>query len=85
VGVSPEIVTCINKRSSSLRTRSCTLPSGVRDVAPAGCPHAGSRARAIAYAWDELRRIPPRHTEKPQGKNELPKMESSTDRAARRW
>ncbi|MBC8824354.1 phenylacetic acid degradation protein PaaN, partial [Escherichia coli] len=37
----------------------------------AGGPHAQDRAlEAVAYAWDELRRIPAdAHWEKPQGKN----------------
>ncbi len=43
----------------------------------AGCPHAQDRGlEAIAYAWDELRRIPAKaYWEKPQGKNEPLKME----------
>ena len=43
----------------------------------AGGPHAQDRGlEAVAYAWDEMRRIPPQALwEKPQGKNEPLKME----------
>ena len=43
----------------------------------AGGPHAQDRGlEAVAYAWDEMRRIPATaHWEKPQGKNEPLKME----------
>ena len=43
----------------------------------AGGPHAQDRGlEAVAYAWDEMRRIPARaQWEKPQGKNEPLKME----------
>jgi phenylacetic acid degradation protein paaN len=43
----------------------------------AGGPHAQDRAlEAVAYAWDELRRVPEHALwEKPQGKNEPIKME----------
>jgi phenylacetic acid degradation protein paaN len=43
----------------------------------AGGPHAQDRGlEAVAYAWDEIRRIPASaHWEKPQGKNEPLKME----------
>ncbi len=43
----------------------------------AGGPHAQDRAlEAVAYAWDELRRVPAQALwEKPQGKNEPIKME----------
>ena len=43
----------------------------------AGGPHAQDRGlEAVAYAWDELRRIPAKaHWEKPQGKNEPIRME----------
>ena len=43
----------------------------------AGGPHAQDRAlEAIAYAWDEMRRVPAKaYWEKPQGKNEPLKME----------
>ena len=43
----------------------------------AGGPHAQDRGlEAVAYAWDEMRRIPAKaHWEKPQGKNEPLKME----------
>ena len=43
----------------------------------AGGPHAQDRGlEAVAYAWDEMRRIPAKaHWEKPQGKNEPLRME----------
>ena len=43
----------------------------------AGGPHAQDRAlEAIAYAWDEMRRVPGKaYWEKPQGKNEPIRME----------
>ncbi|MEO8509241.1 MAG: phenylacetic acid degradation protein PaaN, partial [Betaproteobacteria bacterium] len=43
----------------------------------AGGPHAQDRGlEAVAYAWDELRRVPASaHWEKPQGKNEPIRME----------
>ncbi|HYQ99159.1 MAG TPA: phenylacetic acid degradation protein PaaN [Casimicrobiaceae bacterium] len=43
----------------------------------AGGPHAQDRGlEAVAYAWDEMRRVPSKaHWEKPQGKNEPLRME----------
>jgi phenylacetic acid degradation protein paaN len=43
----------------------------------AGGPHAQDRGlEAVAYAWDEMRRVPAKaHWEKPQGKNEPLRME----------
>jgi phenylacetic acid degradation protein paaN len=78
VGVSLEILTRINKRSFEI-AHAVMHTSGQAFVMSfqAGCPHAQDRAlEAIAYAWDELRRIPSKaYWEKPQGKNEPLKME----------
>ena len=43
----------------------------------AGGPHAQDRGlEAVAYAWDEMRRVPAEaHWEKPQGKNEPMRMD----------
>ena len=43
----------------------------------AGGPHAQDRGlEAVAYAWDEMRRVPAKaQWEKPQGKNEPIRME----------
>jgi phenylacetic acid degradation protein paaN len=78
VGVSLEILTRINKRSFEI-AHAVMHTTGQAFVMSfqAGCPHAQDRGlEAIAYAWDELRRIPSKaHWEKPQGKNEPLKME----------
>jgi len=78
VGVSLEILTRINKRSFEL-AHAVMHTTGQAFVMSfqAGCPHAQDRGlEAIAYAWDELRRIPAKaYWEKPQGKNEPLKME----------
>ncbi len=88
VGVSLEILTRINKRSFEI-AHAVMHTTGQAFVMSfqAGCPHAQDRAlEAIAYAWDELRRIPAKaYWEKPQGKNEPLKMEKAlSHRAARR-
>jgi phenylacetic acid degradation protein paaN len=78
VGVSLEILTRINKRSFEI-AHAVMHTTGQAFVMSfqAGCPHAQDRGlEAIAYAWDELRRIPAKaYWEKPQGKNEPLKME----------
>jgi phenylacetic acid degradation protein paaN len=78
VGVSLEILTRINKRSFEI-AHAVMHTTGQAFVMSfqAGCPHAQDRAlEAIAYAWDEMRRIPAKaYWEKPQGKNEPLKME----------
>lgn len=78
VGVSLEILARINKRSFEI-AHAVMHTTGQAFVMSfqAGCPHAQDRAlEAVAYAWDELRRIPAKaYWEKPQGKNEPLKME----------
>ena len=78
VGVSLEILGRINKRSFEI-AHAVMHTTGQAFVMSfqAGCPHAQDRAlEAIAYAWDEMRRIPAKaYWEKPQGKNEPLKME----------
>jgi phenylacetic acid degradation protein paaN len=78
VGVSLEILTRINKRSFEI-AHAVMHTTGQAFVMSfqAGCPHAQDRAlEAIAYAWDEMRRVPAKaYWEKPQGKNEPLKME----------
>jgi phenylacetic acid degradation protein paaN len=78
VGVSLEILNRVNKRSFEL-AHAVMHTTGQAFVMSfqAGCPHAQDRAlEAIAYAWDEMRRIPVKaYWEKPQGKNEPLKME----------
>jgi phenylacetic acid degradation protein paaN len=78
VGVSLEILTRINKRSFEI-AHAVMHTTGQAFVMSfqAGCPHAQDRAlEAIAYAWEEMRRVPAKaYWEKPQGKNEPLKME----------
>jgi phenylacetic acid degradation protein paaN len=78
VGVSLEILTRINKRSFEIG-HAVMHTTGQAFVMSfqAGCPHAQDRAlEAIAYAYDEMRRVPSKaYWEKPQGKNEPLKME----------
>jgi phenylacetic acid degradation protein paaN len=78
VGVALEILTRINKRSFEI-AHAVMHTTGQAFVMSfqAGCPHAQDRAlEAIAFAWDEMRRIPAKaYWEKPQGKNEPLKME----------
>jgi phenylacetic acid degradation protein paaN len=78
VGVALEIVTCINKNSFEIAhaVMHTTGQAFVMAFQAAG-PHAQDRAlEAIAYAWDEMRRVPEKsYWEKPQGKNEPLKME----------
>jgi phenylacetic acid degradation protein paaN len=78
IGVCLEIVTRINKRSFEIAhaVMHTTGQAFVMAFQAAG-PHAQDRAlEAIAYAWDEMRRVPSKaYWEKPQGKNEPLKME----------
>lgn len=78
VGVSLEILERINRRSFEIAhaVMHTTGQAFVMAFQAAG-PHAQDRAlEAIAYAWDEMRRIPASaYWEKPQGKNEPLKME----------
>ena len=78
IGVSLEILTRINKRSFEI-AHAVMHTTGQAFVMSfqAGCPHAQDRAlEAVAYAWDEMRRIPAVALwEKPQGKNAPLKME----------
>src|SRR5215472_9459589 len=78
VGVSLEIVTRINKKSFEIAHAVMhTTGQAFAMAFQAGCPHAQDRAlEAIAYAYDEMRRVPAKaYWEKPQGKNEPLKME----------
>ncbi len=78
VGVSLEILARINKRSFEIANAvmHTTGQAFVMAFQAAG-PHAQDRGlEAVAYAWDEMRRIPAKaYWEKPQGKNEPLKME----------
>ena len=78
VGVALETLARINKRSFEIAysVMHTTGQAFVMAFQAAG-PHAQDRAlEAIAYAWDEMRRVPAKaYWEKPQGKNEPLKME----------
>lgn len=78
VGVSLEILSRINKASFEL-AHAIMHTTGQAFVMAfqAGGPHAQDRGlEAVAYAWDQMRRIPERATwEKPQGRNEPLRME----------
>jgi phenylacetic acid degradation protein paaN len=78
VGVSLEILARINRRSFEIAqaVMHTTGQAFVMAFQAAG-PHAQDRGlEAVAYAWDEMRRIPATaYWEKPQGKNEPLKME----------
>ena len=78
VGVSLEILDRINKASFLIAHAVMhTTGQGFMMAFQAGGPHAQDRGlEAVAYAWDEMRRIPARaQWEKPQGKNEPLRME----------
>ncbi|MGX7004583.1 phenylacetic acid degradation protein PaaN [Caballeronia sp. KNU42] len=71
-GVSLEILTRLNKASFEIGYSVMhTTGQAFMMAFQAGGPHAQDRAlEAVAYAWDELRRIPANaYWEKPQGKN----------------
>lgn len=72
VGVSLEILARLNRASFEIAYSVMhTTGQAFMMAFQAGGPHAQDRAlEAVAYAWDELRRIPAdAHWEKPQGKN----------------
>ena len=78
VGVCLEILARINKQSFLFANAVMhTTGQAFMMAFQAGGPHAQDRGlEAVAYAWDEMRRIPPQATwEKPQGKNEPLRME----------
>ncbi|MGU7776075.1 phenylacetic acid degradation protein PaaN [Burkholderia sp. MR1-5-21] len=72
IGVSMEILARLNRASFEIAYSVMhTTGQAFMMAFQAGGPHAQDRAlEAVAYAWDELRRIPgDAHWEKPQGKN----------------
>jgi len=78
VGVSLEILQRINKKSFEIAYAVMhTTGQAFMMAFQAGGPHAQDRGlEAVAYAWEEMRRIPKSaYWEKPQGKNEPLKME----------
>lgn len=78
VGVSLEILQRLNRRSFEIAYAVMhTTGQAFMMAFQAGGPHAQDRGlEAVAYAWDEMRRIPRRALwEKPQGKNEPLRME----------
>jgi len=77
-GVCLEILVRINRASFEIAHAVMhTTGQAFMMAFQAGGPHAQDRGlEAVAYAWDELRRIPERAVwEKPQGKNEPIRME----------
>jgi phenylacetic acid degradation protein paaN len=78
VGVCLEILDRINKSSFEI-ANAIMHTTGQAFVMSfqAGGPHAQDRGlEAVAYAWDQMRRVPAQATwEKPQGKNEPVRME----------
>lgn len=78
VGVSMEILARLNKRSFDIaHAVQHTTGQGFMMAFQAGGPHAQDRGlEAVAYAWQEMARIPDVALwEKPQGKNDPIKME----------
>ncbi|HEX6793378.1 MAG TPA: phenylacetic acid degradation protein PaaN, partial [Casimicrobiaceae bacterium] len=78
VGVSLEILDRINKASFEIANAVMHTTGQAFVMAfQAGGPHAQDRGlEAVAYAWDEMRRVPSQATwEKPQGKGEPLRME----------
>jgi len=78
VGVCLEILARINKQSFLFANAVMhTTGQAFMMAFQAGGPHAQDRGlEAVAYAWDEMRRIPAQATwEKPQGKNEPLRMQ----------
>ena len=72
IGVSLEILARLNRASFEIGYGVMhTTGQAFMMAFQAGAPHAQDRAlEAVAYAWDQLRRIPAdAHWEKPQGKN----------------
>ena len=79
-GVSLEILARINKASFEIANAVMhTTGQAFLMAFQAGGPHAQDRGlEAVAYAWDELWRVPASaHWEKPQGKNEPIRMEKT--------
>jgi phenylacetic acid degradation protein paaN len=77
-GVCLEIIARLNRASFLIANAVMhTTGQAFMMAFQAGGPHAQDRAlEAVAYAWDELRRVPEKALwEKPQGKNEPIKME----------
>jgi len=77
-GVSLEIIARLNRASFEIAHAVMhTTGQAFMMAFQAGGPHAQDRAlEAVAYAWDELRRVPAQALwEKPQGKNEPIRME----------
>jgi phenylacetic acid degradation protein paaN len=77
-GVSAEILDRINKASFEIANAVMHTTGQPFVMAfQAGGPHAQDRGlEAVAYAWDQMRRVPAKATwEKPQGKNEPQRME----------
>jgi len=78
VGVCLEILDRINKSSFELANAIMHTTGQAFVMAfQAGGPHAQDRGlEAVAYAWDQMRRVPAQATwEKPQGKNEPIRMD----------
>ncbi|MBU9165738.1 phenylacetic acid degradation protein PaaN [Burkholderia multivorans] len=72
IGVSLEVLARLNRASFEIAYSVMhTTGQAFMMAFQAGGPHAQDRAlEAVAYAWDQLRRIPAdAHWEKPQGKN----------------
>ncbi|SMG60007.1 phenylacetic acid degradation protein PaaN [Paraburkholderia susongensis] len=72
IGVSLEILARLNRASFEIGYSVMhTTGQAFMMAFQAGAPHAQDRAlEAVAYAWDQLRRVPAdAHWEKPQGKN----------------
>ncbi len=77
VGVCVEVLHRLNQRSFEIATAvMLTSGQGWMMAFQAGGPHAQDRGlEAVAYAWDEMRRVPAEAIwEKPQGKNPPLKM-----------
>jgi phenylacetic acid degradation protein paaN len=77
-GVCVEIIARLNRASFLIANAVMhTTGQAFMMAFQAGGPHAQDRAlEAVAYAWDELRRVPEQALwEKPQGKNEPIRME----------
>jgi len=78
VGVSLEILERINKASFEIANAVMHTTGQAFVMAfQAGAPHAQDRGlEAVAYAWDQMRRVPPRAAwQKPLGKGEPIRME----------
>ena len=79
-GVSLEILARINKASFEIANAVMhTTGQAFLMAFQAGGPHAQDRGlEAVAYAWDQLQRVPAKaQWEKPQGKNEPIRMEKT--------